>query len=111
MMFMICKKCGYQVEEPGMLSQSLWVWPVFGAFPGFFLAYYCYAVTQDWSASQRWIATIAVFVLILCLATYLLRRYCRSLEYEHLRHIRCPECRHTQWEYREAKNGKGTADE
>lgn len=89
-----------------MLSQSRWVWPAFAFFPALFIGYYAYTLTHTWIESLRWVSAILIFALTLVAAILLLRRYCRYMELDYFRRRRCPQCQHTQWDYREARGGK-----
>lgn len=91
-----------------MLSQSRWVWPVFAFFPALFIGYYCYTLTHAWKEYLRWGSSLVIFTLTLSAAILVLRRYSRFMEIEYLRRRRCPQCQHTQWDYREIKGGKST---
>ncbi|MCA9402168.1 MAG: hypothetical protein KC897_00170 [Candidatus Omnitrophica bacterium] len=103
MLLLICQKCGYQKQEPGLLSQKSWVWPLFALFPAMFISYYGWSLCRSWPQLLR-IGTVAVlFAAVVIGASLFLREYCRSMEFEHFRRGRCPECQHTQWKCKEIR--------
>lgn len=103
MLWMICKKCGHEEQEEGLLSQRLWVWPVFAVFPALFLGYYCLSLFPDWPQRLRQLSAGIVFSVVMVTASIFLRAYCRNMEFERFRRRRCPECHHTHWDYREGR--------